>query len=648
MLKNLLKRLLLKPSTSPLTFHDNLIFYNYVFDLSKNVVPIEIARQILKTNYAIALSNYASDSVELSDVFRSSLSLREQAFHIAELSESLEQKGLRGAAAWMIRHPKVTFRALLMLRRARKEENSNNQSEIKEEESDQATADALKAVISELDDEMVQTQILCSLHKFSDEQLFSEIYLDDMPFVRLELQAVTATFDERERSIDVGLLIHRTGVAILTFYVMLPEHRAVDDLIKLKSLKSIAVTNVKVPEALMGTAAIATGLAKPSSIKDLLERQTKAGERECVQILGEEPGYTLRDVFDWYRMTILSTVLGHEPVKPDEFWDRLRSPDWHAYPIFFIRGVLPELKTADIFKRKYSAELAGVLGGSEGWKDFNKHTIEKIIKDDHSLTKDVSFYVGLSHTVVIYYDSYKRKLQNKLGQKDIPGQEWLFEHLQRSGLVDVLLIQDWILHILNRELRFLSFDLGDLNNLKRNLLLALDEYHEIGVTSGTAREIIRSGQAALRINETYESIKAQLSTVEKLIDVEESIRRYRRDLYLRWVATAATLLFGLQGARQVVGVLSSWRVPLWTKNLWPLGELISDTLTIIRSHPNYSTGIFYILLILTILPALLLSVWQRRPRKTIVSFDQSDAARLPGFTWPVDLKVQRGEKLDVG
>ncbi len=100
-------------------------------------------------------------------------------------------------------------------------------------------------------------------------------------------------------------------------------------------------------------------------------------------------------------------------------------------------------------------------------------------------------YVEAGHATVFYFEPYRRKLVEIHGG-DIPGQEWLHSHFQTSIVVDVMLIERWILTILNAQLSDLTSDLASLNTLKRNLLMALEEYHDIAITYGSARDIITS------------------------------------------------------------------------------------------------------------------------------------------------------------
>jgi len=120
-------------------------------------------------------------------------------------------------------------------------------------------------------------------------------------------------------------------------------------------------------------------------------------------------------------------------------------------------------------------------------------------------------------------------LEKQFG-KVISGQEWLFDHFLASGIVEALLIQEWILHILDCELNVLPYNLAKLNRLKQNLIFALDEYHKVLFSYGTAQDILKGGQEVLGIHDRYEGIVQKLDRIEKLIEVKESQQLAKRNL----------------------------------------------------------------------------------------------------------------------
>jgi len=651
MLKQFLGSLLNRSKESKLTFEDGVVFYNYVFDLGPDTNPIEIGRRLLKTNYARALTNYSTGKIELSELFQNSFSMRRDVSQFTQFSETFRDEGLRGAMPWLLRHPLFTFgmAAKLYKHRRKKEETSEASEQPRENEprDKNKTVDSMKDLLSEMDERILNVQKGLALHRFSDSEFFSEAYLEDLPFVRLDLYPVDVTSGEQELELDVGLMIHRTGICILTFYAVLSGQRTVDELLSLRILRQIRIDKVRVPDAVMGINAVASGLADPKSIRRFLQKETKRGSADGYEFdftanADSDEHYSLRDVFDWYRLAIVSTVTDRSPQNEKKFWSKLRSTDWRAYPIFFLRPANPSIKNATMLKKRYSSQLAGLVSGAHFWRRLTTPIVDNFIKDDHSLTESESFYIGLSHSTVIHYPESEDEPTES--GKAMLGTDWIFRHFQRSSLIDILLIQQSIFQILSYEIRSLPSHLKRLNDTKKNLLLALEEYHQFIVTSGTAREIIKKGQESLLIKDAYKSIEAVLVILEKIIEVEESKRRYRRDLALRWVATAATLFLGLPGAKQVVLVFSAWKTPTWTEHLPFLGALIHNVLQFAQLHPNQSTAIVYGVLTVTILPVLFWSARSGSQKKTILSLNQSASGQLQGFTWPSEPEFVRGDQ----
>lgn len=648
MLKQFLKSLFNRSAEPNLTFEDGVVFYNYVFDLGPNTNPIGIGRRLLQTNYARALTNYSTGKIELSELFQTSFSMRREVSQFTQFSETFRDEGLRGAIPWLLKHPLFTIgMAAKLYRHRREKEETPDDSEQPRDKN--KTVNSMKDLLLEMDERILNVQKGLALHRFSDSEFFSEAYLENLPFVRLDLYPVDVTSGDQKFEMDVGLMIHRTGISILTFYAVLSGQLTVDQLLNLRILQQIRIDKVTVPDAVMGINAIASGVAHPKSISGFLQKETKRGNSDEYELDLTANGpsdehYSLRDIFDWYRLAIVSTATGRTPQNEQKFWSKLRSTDWRAYPIFFLRPADPSIKNATMLKKRYPCQLAGLVSGANFWRRLTTQSVDNFIKDDHSLTESESFYVRLSHSTVIYYPESEDEPRQSSKAGKMLGTDWIFRHFQRSSLIDILLIQQSIFQVLSQEIRSLPSQLRRLNDTKKNLLLALEEYHQFIVMTGTAREIIKKGQDALLIKDAYNSIQAVLAILEKIIEVEESKRRYRRDLALRWVATAATLLLGLPGAKQVVLVFSSWKIPIWTEHLPFLGALIHDLLRFAQLHPNQSTAIVYGVLIVTILPVLFWSARSGSQKKTVLSLNQSAFGQLQGFTWPSEPEFVRGDQ----
>lgn len=261
----------------------------------------------------------------------------------------------------------------------------------------------------------------------------------------------------------------------------------------------------------------------------------------------------------------------------------------------------------------------------------------------HSAGPHQSFYITEGQTTVLYYGPYRAKLEESNG-KSIPEEKWLFDHFLKSSLIDVLLIQRGILMILREEISKLPLDLDRLNRLKRRLVLSLDEYRGVTVSYGSAQDIIGDGRQTMRIDSAYDDVIFKLGGVEKLIDVEESRQRYRRDLFLRIAALAVTVPIALTGANQAANIISTWVVPSSSGIPAWLGAFLNSFTGFVRFHPVLITLAIYILVLLIIVPALTWSIWPRKRKEPLLGNDQSGTAYESRFTWPASPEVNAEEK----
>jgi len=178
----------------------------------------------------------------------------------------------------------------------------------------------------------------------------------------------------------------------------------------------------------------------------------------------------------------------------------------------------------------------------------------------------------------------------------------------------ILLIQEWVLHIADCELNVLPYNLAKLNRLKQNLIIALEEYHKILFSYGTAQDILKSGQDVMGIHDRYEGVVQKLDRVEKLIEVKESQQLARRNLFFNFVLLLLTLIAGLPSAQQIVTIVSSWHI--------------------IHFNTLIAAQVLYISIVALVIISLIWQILPTRRRKLIVSSDQSRTAMKKHFTWP--------------
>ncbi len=593
-------------------FQDVDILYNFVFDLGNYLNPTEAARKILEQDFSLAAANYATGDIEMALHFKPALRLREKAQQVSELSLLLQKNKRKDAINWLIQHPSWLTSVLLDFFK-----------NIKGNKGSLSVTGTLnlyemsQGKIKDIDNSMASFQEFAGLHRYSEELLFTPFYLREVPFVRVELQPFSATIDEQNIGIDVWLLIHRTGVAIITFGVRFGGPLSVDDINKLQVAENILISESKIVKSLIDFQTSPRNL-RLSNLRKKHTDKNVAGKVEWYKGKTSQ-GSSLRDVFNLYQDAIISTITGKKPSKKHPIYSRLRSPDWFQYPIIFIRQVIPECHERQVFKEKYSQALAGIDLGTEGWREVPSEKVQEIIGHDFSLTSASSFYMNAGHATAIYYGAFRERYAQKYGSDNIPGNQWIFEYFQRTSIVEALLIQQWILHILDAEVSVLPYNVGKLNKIKRNLIIALYEYHNDIFQYATAQDILKEGYSIMGVDETYENLLFKLESIEKLIEAAKSGRQERRNVFLNIVIMLLALVAGLPSANQIVTILSSWK-------LLPFSSTIA-------------TLILYISLVAFVLFAVIWNLWPSDRREKIVKFDQSRPAKNPKFVWPKQVKI---------
>ena len=593
-------------------FKDVDILYNFVFDLGNYLNPTEAARKILEQDFSLAAANYATGDIEMASHFKSALRLRQQAQQVSELSLLLQKHTWKDAINWLIRHPRWLTRVVLILFKKRK----GNKSSLSD-------TDALNLYersqrnIKDIDNSLASFQVFAGLHRHSEELLFSPFYLREVPFVRVELQALSALIDGQKIAIDVWLLIHRTGVAIITFGVRFERSLSVDDLDRLQAAENILISESAVVKTLLDFQARSHNFPHVNSRK---KHSSKNADGRIEWSRGKtNEGTGLCDVFQLYQDAIISTIAGKKPSKKHPVSSWLRSPDWFQYPIIFIRQVIPACHDGQVFKEKYSQALAGIDLGTEAWREIPPEKVREIIGQDFSLTSASSFYLNKGHATALYYGAFRDRYAQKYGTENIPGNQWMFEYFQRTSIIEALLIQQWILHILDAEVSILPYNVGKLNKIKRNLIIALYEYHNDIFRYATAQNILKKGYSIMGVDETYENLLFKLESIEKLIEAAKSGQQERRNIFLSIVIMLLTLVAGLPSANQIVTILASWK-PL------PFSSSIA-------------TLILYISLVVLVLFAVIWNLWTSNRKEKIVTFDQSRPAKTPKFVWPSKVKI---------
>ena len=583
-----------------LRFEEVVIFYNQVFDLGSNVNPTEFARKLLQEDFSLVAPNYLTNEIEVAERFKDLERLRSSAEALSDLRQNLDSAGIRGMATWVLSHPVHALRLVPLFWQSRKErEPLPKEQELeaeKERDSCAETADngsqlAEERAVKFMDDAMRRLGWFESLQRHVDRSLLKPQYLEEVPFTRIGLQPFFATMAGERIGVDVGLLVHRSGVAILTFYVSFEGRKTAEELLDLELLAPKAeIAELRVARAVVDLQARSHGLRAKEIDRTPSEREFSSGI-EWFIYRDHEKG-ALVDVFDMYRIAVASSLQDEKTPRLDKLMARLRAPEWFVYPAVFARRVLPAIPDSGVFKEQYPRQIAGLIQRIE-WRGLTEENVRRMVEGDFSVRKDYSLYVEAGHAMVFYMEPYRQRLIAAYGE-NVPGENWLAAHFQTSVVIDVLLIQRWILKTLNRRLGSLTSNPAGLNALKRDLLVTLEEYHNIAVSYGSAQEIIRQARQKMGTDELYQALMRKLDILDRLIEIEETRKRAWRDRTLKAATAVATLLVALPAASRVTEVIGSWN-PASPTVYGVAGLVYNELVAFVDAYPIGVTVALYLI-----------------------------------------------------
>ena len=439
-----------------------------------------------------------------------------------------------------------------------------------------------------------------------DSTVLNPEYLELGRYIRLKLADFEAEVND-SRFKDLGakvgrfrvepyLLIHETGVGVVTLWINMKGEFTVDDVIKLSKylinninlhvtdplgnqqestlldfIEAVIITPLQIMTLFKGYNEIVRSLIRALKVmifeKDETLRESKVDEilRESLKSkkLKKESKKVLREI-------------NNDPRKFIE--ENLRTSYALSHIIIGIRE--PECGngclTAEDIARRYTREIAGILTGKEEWRDITDRAAKEDLGKNLSSSKSYVIYLTRFATLFLGSPKLKEKINNELLKlnpelsKDIG-----FRIYELTTVVPVeFLALSW--QILNsytslcrkrREEVLRRIKGGgkrgevvkpsELVSLRGELLHALEEYNNVLLfKSEPFMKVVEYGKKRWNLSKMVDELKSELNELSVLAETyyEEAI--LRRQLIL-------TIIFGIFGLFAELDVLTKFVGKIW-------------------------------------------------------------------------------------
>jgi hypothetical protein len=602
-----------------LRFSQTRIAFKFVFDCGGGLDPLDAARSILAHDIGIAAVGLGTEDVYVAPRFAK---VSRATDLLEELASITEQETKRALVARLVRRPSLLLRiAGSSVRRSGNSEAEQDAVAPREAEpesdggptaSDWATsiredAAALRWTITEAP---IVQQVAISY----DRQRFQPDYLSSLPFCRIQLQPITCATAEGESILyEADLVIHRGGIAILTFWWHDDDRRRdVDSLIPLTLGSTGRFTKIRISEAAARTAGWPEVETIPGSSREF------------------EGGIWWRT--DDHRQPEPWSLIAHvymEAISKSLSRAGSRSSSWLCYPVIFTSL---ESAASRLRSQHGRLQLAGLIARMFSWRELTPEAAEKLIGRDWSLHADSSIYFDAANFVVLRHGR-----DQGLTHRDL---DW-------AGTVDHLLIRAWLPRVANDMLLAAAATPSAVREVAGHLLLASRELAGSGVVSwGSLRDMVSASDRSLGVAGDVAAAQERLRLLSQVTEAAEAEHRARRDTVLQLVAALAAVMLGLPALNEAVSIVTSGGLPSW------LGSWVQGSVKGARGREAQVSVSIWLGFVVCMGGTLCWGLWRRRPR---APFAESAAARFSGrwpYRWPdgpikVDLDSPYHGALDV-
>lgn len=563
---------------------DVVVMQKYVFDVGRTVDPLEGAERLLRTDLA-TVAIHSPTGLIYNAANRAKLKQQVEEFEqLRALAErqAQNQPGLLGTAHFLARHPRILFGVARSLIGRRFDD---------EDDGEKAEDDGFD--MAQIPEMVLREVVLQAIHHDVDTKVLRPEYRRRDPWIRIEMQPCFLTRPDGERQdVDVGLVLHRTGTAVLTFYVTLDGPFTADELTWRTLAFVPAYASTEMASALVDYAASAEPGMEP---RPASERTFSSGvwwSRWDHQV-----PVSLSDVFESYLVAVQAAVNADDPSSPRVGDARSFTPQWHGYSVLSVRKPHPDLRADG----PLAAQLGGVVGRNPEWRDAKPDHLLETARQDLSLSMRHSYWVD-THCAAIVHSRLKYENLVSTHGRDIPGEKWIFDEQYLAAAIDLALVEYHTIVAINSEIENVTMDRRRVGDLRARMLHARTDLDaESNLAHRDLRAIHRHFRRIRGIEQYWEDAREKLRLVTDELDAETEERRFRSERSLQAVLGITAVLVGIPSIAAIVDRVAAVR-GVDNTDYGGLGRLVrpSAQLAVDASGPLTVTAVAVLLVLLIV------------------------------------------------
>lgn len=513
------------------------IFYTFAFDVGGPGRHITLAKKLLKNDVAETAISSRYGEVRVSPRYESLAKLKNRSTMWIMVDEFFNDERIwsqlsvtaKVVVVWLA----VRFGLLRKLRSMR----SGGVSDATKSHS--RPKSTLTETIDFIDNSVGRRQVIAGLMHALDREHFESGYLASEPFIRLELRhffasGIRLSSSEEQLKFEpaVTLMLHSTGVALLSFDISLPTGVTPRELFLFGSSNSVRLSEVTIAEPVL-MAMIQEEGAKKENLAGEWDAEEAEGTRWRTFRHGPEEESTLTDVFITYQSAILSFL----NVKN-------RYEDYLCLKTMNIGG-LHCCGSKKIWMLRHVGELAGIASRSKLGTRLRVDKAKEIIGDDYSLTSNKSQYWAGGSVTEIEWEFFG-EVDRSIG-----------EHYDSLVVIGSGIVRFWLLRTLDYKLSQMTSQRKKFENLLVEALDGIRFSARSHLSYGSAREVSDLVFDQLGGAQVSASLNFRIDLRQQLISLREAARTSRRTIVLAVGAIVAAIALGLPAVRQSLDVMAN-------------------------------------------------------------------------------------------
>lgn len=579
---------------------DSAIFHRFSFTLGEAIHPEEAARKALDSGLAVSAVNVWGEVLVGSATSHSFAQLQKLEASMA----ALQTTGRAGMLRFLVRHP-ATAMGLFNAWRTARDEPSEEASEDGENREDQSISE----MIEDLRMTFAQTAVLEGLATYVDAEVLRPQYIENEPWVRLSLPpvGVTRLGSEAEHFLDVSVVVHRSGEAVMTFALLLESEDASVDLLN----RWAGCTEKDVVASSIDRRVLELYRDETDSTL-IVPEATESSGRPVVDFDGQHMRTSLGDVFNTYR-SALAVVLT-EGSLPAHFGEFLMTP------MIAIRGLRDEdhTRVGTALAAHYRSDKLSTSG---------LNVDDRYIRGPLS-TWASTVFVSTAAVVVLARESFRAELADLVSMGElVSGQDWAYPEYAVGLAVDVALLRMRVTETF--ALRLAQAD--SLASLTRSAALALANFSELSseraFRAGELTEIEKMLLDTLDFEQRQAAVLKQHELSTQVASAFESDRAQRSSIRSQLALGLLTVVVGVLGPLGVLAQLDEDDDPIFGAPASSISDWATSGLVIVPGvllAGGLISGTF-------IAVRRLAKRWRRpAPLARLARPGRKRAARLPG------------------